>query len=428
MKRDSIGTFTLSGLMVGPVLGSGIILLPPLLYQQIGDYAIIAWTLMLIFSGLFARLFARMSIAWPGDGGLSIAVKRAFGSDIEKLAAWFQILAACVGPIALFSTAGEFISTWFHGNISWREEYGMLLLILSLWILSTRLSYVGRLALVLSTSASVVLLLGSFRAIPSFREGSYLDSPFHGGDFGYGLLLLFWAIVGWEIVGNYSLEVKDRERTIPRAVRYSLIVVALVSLATAASVQWIDPTQIVGVDPNSPRLVIVLYSLLGTWTVPIITLITVGLCISTFLLVVGGTARLISAQAAETPFHLLTRRTKQGVPFPAILTLATVQFIIFIITNMGWITLDHVVAIANAFFIGNALCGILAAYRLFSEWGTRVICLLLSIAFLALLTFTPLWVWGIMLTLTLYANRRALRNRSSLQQKHGTPCEPSQIS
>jgi APA family basic amino acid/polyamine antiporter len=38
--RRQLNTWTLAGLMVGPILGSGIILLPPLAYARLGTQAI----------------------------------------------------------------------------------------------------------------------------------------------------------------------------------------------------------------------------------------------------------------------------------------------------------------------------------------------------------------------------------------------------
>lgn len=84
MKRDQMGPLLLSGLIIGPVLGSGIILLPPIIYRLTGDYAIAAWLLMMGFSYLFAHLFGKLSIVYPGESGLAVAVERAFGTPFYR--------------------------------------------------------------------------------------------------------------------------------------------------------------------------------------------------------------------------------------------------------------------------------------------------------------------------------------------------------
>ncbi|MET1138754.1 amino acid permease, partial [Bacillus subtilis] len=86
---------------------------------------------------------------------------------------------------------------------------------------------VGMVALIFSTAAALILFGSSAASVPYFREGPLVDGTFQFTDFGRGLLLLFWALVGWEIVGNYSMEVKNRGKTIPRAVVISSLTVTV---------------------------------------------------------------------------------------------------------------------------------------------------------------------------------------------------------
>ena len=70
--------------------------------------------------------------------------------------------------------------------------------------------------------------------------------------------------------------------------------------------------------------------------------------------------------------------------------LTAIHLAMFFLSHAGWARIDQLVAIANAFFLSNALLGILAAFRLFHDLGTR-----LTAAFLILLSFTPLWVLAV---------------------------------
>lgn len=60
MESKKLGPFLLSGLIIGPILGSGIIILPPLVHQTAGDYALVAWMIMMVMSFLFAFLFGNL--------------------------------------------------------------------------------------------------------------------------------------------------------------------------------------------------------------------------------------------------------------------------------------------------------------------------------------------------------------------------------
>lgn len=83
-------------------------------------------------------------------------------------------------------------------------------------------------------------------------------------------------------------------------------------------------------------------------------------------------------------------RTQQEVPIGGIGMLTAIHLAMFFLSHAGWARIDQLVAIANAFFLSNALLGILAAFRLFHDLGTR-----LTAAFLILLSFTPLWVLAV---------------------------------
>jgi hypothetical protein len=47
MKRQ-LNTLTLFGLMIGPILGSGIILLPPMIYDMVGNLSLWVWLVILV--------------------------------------------------------------------------------------------------------------------------------------------------------------------------------------------------------------------------------------------------------------------------------------------------------------------------------------------------------------------------------------------
>ena len=118
MENKKIGTTLLTGLITGSMLGSGIIILPPLAYKTLGNYAIFTWIIIVILGALFAKVFTNLSIQFPGDGGVSNAVESAFGSEFKKLTSYFLIFAVFTGPTAVMITAGEHLSNIYKFNHS----------------------------------------------------------------------------------------------------------------------------------------------------------------------------------------------------------------------------------------------------------------------------------------------------------------------
>jgi amino acid transporter len=74
-----LNVWTLGGLMVGPILGSGIVLLPPLAYRNLGSQALWAWVLTLLLGAAFAAVFIRMTLRARSDEGIASLVARERG-------------------------------------------------------------------------------------------------------------------------------------------------------------------------------------------------------------------------------------------------------------------------------------------------------------------------------------------------------------
>ncbi|HHD57345.1 MAG TPA: amino acid permease, partial [Desulfobulbaceae bacterium] len=108
-QNKKLGPFLLSGLMIGPILGSGIIILPPLVYQVAGNQALAAWMLIVGLSFFFAVIFGRLSILFPGDAGVARAIEEAFGSRVKKLTSLYLIGAVLFGPVAVLLTAAKYL-------------------------------------------------------------------------------------------------------------------------------------------------------------------------------------------------------------------------------------------------------------------------------------------------------------------------------
>ncbi|AIK39311.1 amino acid permease family protein [Bacillus pseudomycoides] len=390
MRKKKLGPVLLSGLIIGPILGSGIILLPPLIYKTTGDYAIIAWLLIMGIGFLFASLFGKLSILFPSESGVAHAVDQAFGPSMKQLTSIFFIIAGCLGPTAVLMTASQYIAALFSNFKVPLEGIGFLLMCLCVLILLLDISSIGKISFVFSTAATVLLLSGGIGSIPHFRSEQLVQTSFSFGDFGYSILLLFWALVGWEIIGNYSMDVKNRKKTIPQAITISTLTVTVVCLVVAGATQWI-------VIPSSHqedlRITAILATLFGEFAVPLIAFITTVLCMSTYLLVVGGVSRLIASEAKYIKkLYTLSYRTKSNVSIYSLLFLIGIHTIVFICLYNDFITVEQIVAIANAFFICNAICGIFAAYKLLPGLFNKILSLSLIACFLIILSFSSIWI------------------------------------
>ena len=380
MKTDKkqLGPLLLSGLMIGPILGSGIIILPPLAYGVAGDWAILAWALMAVAGFVFAFTFARLSILYPGGAGVATAIAAAFGEPVKKLTSLYLIGAVLFGPVAVMLTAAGYL---FPDSGS-APLIALPMLLVCSFLLQRRIDSIGRISLVLSSVAAVTLVVGGMATLLFHRKEVAPLPDFAAGDFGYALLLLFWTIVGWEVVGNYSGEVRNPKRTIMRAVGFSAVVITLVSLTVGAAVQFAAP-ELAGT--GRLQVTAIITPLFGGWSRQVMALLTLSLCTATYLLFVGGVARLIGALAREDFLpRILAASNREGAPVGAIVALTAVHLAVALAASWGAVTVETLVALADGFFIANATIGIAAAYKLFPGLLPRLATLLLGLFFVVI--------------------------------------------
>ena len=378
-NRKKLGPALLCGLMIGPILGSGIIILPPMVYGVAGEWALPAWALTIGVSFFFAFLFGFLSILFPGDGGVSGAVAHAFGERVKLLTSLYLIGAVLFGPVAVLLTAGEYLNP----VTGWPPvAVAMGVLLFSVALMLRQVASVGQVAFVLTTASAATLLCGGALTLLFHRSPPAPLPPFSPQPFGYALLLLFWTVVGWEVVGNYSADVEDPKRTIPRAILASAGVIALVDLVVAAAVQWADA----GPGISVTRLIVPLF---GNKAPLVMGLLTLSLCTTTYLLFAGGVARLMASLAEEAALpRLLGRRNGNNAPGVAILLLFFAHATVLLLVARGVFDLEKLVALADAFFIANATIGILAASKLLRNPLLKGCAAALALFFLGILYFS----------------------------------------
>jgi APA family basic amino acid/polyamine antiporter len=370
--NKALGPFLLSGLMIGPILGSGIIILPPLVYEVLGEWALVAWGVMVCVSFFFATLFGRLSLLFPGDAGVAAAMEHAFGAKIKRLSSLYLIGAVLFGPVAVLLTAGQYLERVAGLSV---PLYGMIMLVACVALLLRRVSSIGRVSLVLSSTVAATLFVGGLVTLLLHSKTVAPLPRFSPAEFGYGMLLLFWTVVGWEVVGSYSGEVKDPGKTIPRAVLFSVCIMALVSLTVAAGVQMIDP----GLLQGRVSVADLLRPLFGPACDLFMAVLVSALCLTSYLLFTGSVARLMASLAEERFLPVrLAHRSATNAPAAAILLLGLVHLATLIAVQMRLADIKGLVALADGFFIANALIGILAAYRLLPGIAMKTTALILA--------------------------------------------------
>ena len=390
-NNKKLNTLTLSGLIIGPILGSGIILLPALIYNMIGTFSLFIWGIILILGFIFALIFGKLAILFPGEGGVSLATKEAMGKKYQLLTSFYLICAVFFGPVAVLIIAAKFIQNIFPSAEI--EVLAFAIYVITYIFLRSKVSFIGKLMLVVSSTITILFLLSSIITLINIQEYRFTLPTITFNEFGYSLLVVFWSIVGWEVIGNYSKEVENT-KTLTRSIIFSATVISIVYIFLALAIS-------LGNFPKDEefKLVWIIMPLFGEYSNIILASISLILCIGTLILFVGAVARLISSLK-------LTRYTSMhsgnNVPVGALNMLSSLYVVTLVLVYLDLITLDELVAYSDAFFIANALIGLITAILLFERGFLKSASIILSILFFTILVFSNIVILSIIVVLFIF--------------------------
>jgi APA family basic amino acid/polyamine antiporter len=380
-QTKKLNTLTLSGLIIGPILGSGLILLPPLLYNMVGNFSLIVWAIILSLGFIFAIIFGKLAILYPGDGGVSLATKEAMGKKYQLLTSFYLICAVFFGPVAVLIIAAQFIQEYFPNTSL--EVLGLFIYLITYTLLLIRIDFLGKLMLIVSSAITIIFFISSLNILLNVDEFIFSMPSISMDKFGYSLILVFWSIVGWEVIGNYSKEV-EKTKTLTNAVMLSAIIISLVYILTTLAICF-------GEFPKDEefKLIWLIEPVFGKFSDAILAIISMILCVGTLILFVGGVARLISSLELTS---FTSKHMKNDTPIGALNFLSIIYMITLSLVYYQYLSLDNLVAFADGFFIANAIIGLVTAIILFEKSFLRTSAFILTIIFSAILLFSNIFI------------------------------------
>ena len=399
LLNKKLNTWTVSGLMIGPILGSGIVFLPPLAYEALGNHAIWAWGIMMALGGLFAYVFAKMTVMTKSNEGMSLMVGQMLGGRFRELSSNYLTAAVCFGPVAVAKTAAGFLKAISPADVS-EVLLAFLVLVVCYGLIASGVTTMGRLILLLSTATTLLLIGGSIITLftsPTLALPSGLPEP---GKLGSTLLFIFWAIIGWEVLGNYIEDVHNPERTILRAMKISLTAIIAVYMATTFALQTYYQMH-----AGEVRIQPLLFPLMGNFADPVFSILAAGLCICTVVSVLGAVARQIRARS-----HAGLLPAVMGKKFAPLTALIGIHIAVMGASLLGILDVETMVGIANTFFIGNALLGLTAGFLYFQNKALKASVAVLILMLALLLLFSKpfaLIAFAGVTALTLWKSRSA---------------------
>jgi len=236
----TIGFFGALGIGVGAMVGGGILALAGVAYAVSGPSAILAFALNGLIAFITALSFAEMASANPQSGGTYTYAKKALSLQVAfgvGWIVWFASLVAAVlyalgfGAFAVFALQ-QIPSEGLNGIL----ELGMLPVLLAIAAIGyfafslTRSSGDGGAVINIGKLAVfAVLIAGGLAVFVQTPFGQIKESldPFFSGGFSGVIAAMgytFIALQGFDLIGSAAGEIKNPEKTIPKAMMGTLAV------------------------------------------------------------------------------------------------------------------------------------------------------------------------------------------------------------
>jgi len=256
---------TATALAVADMIGIGVF---TSLGFQVRDlptgFSIVAlWTVGGIVALCGALSYAELATALPRSGGEYNFLRRIYHPALGFLAGWISATVGFAAPVALAAMAfGDYFAGVFPGApklwLALASVWGATLILLSgakPGALFTNVATILKVALILGLIICG-LAFGTPQPIsfaPSSGDLSYIVSA----PFAIGLMYVMYSYSGWNAATYIADEVKDPERTIPRATMIGTVLAsALMLVNCAVAMRWWEHRKAEHVEvPMIPELV-----------------------------------------------------------------------------------------------------------------------------------------------------------------------------
>ena len=238
----AIGVRQLTASIVNVTVGAGIFVLPAAVAMNLGAAAPAAYLVCAVAMALIVTSFALAGSRVSLTGGIYVYVEVAFGPFVGVLAGMLQWLVLWLTAAGLTSAFADQVGLLVPGVAAGTGRLAVILATLALlafvnlrgvkpgaWLVEG-ITVAKLLPLALLIGVGVFAIQPAHLAWPGWPAGEALGST---------VLLLIFAFAGIEVALVPSGEVREPERTVPRAIYLALGVTTLLYLAIQAVAQGV---------------------------------------------------------------------------------------------------------------------------------------------------------------------------------------------
>lgn len=298
--RKSITWIKGSALTIGAVLGSGILVLPAIVAQMAGPASILSWFLMSLFSAPMVMAIGMMSSQFPNSGGMAAYARQALGPFWGRLTGCLILSAMPLGMPITALIGAQYLGSAFSWSSSLIHIAAALLLIVAVILNYMGVELSGRVQVIVISIILIILIFAVGTAIPQIRLSAFYPFASNGWiPVGQAMNLLFFAFMGWEMIGHLSEEFYNPHKDIPLSLCVGFLLINLLyfSVAFVTIGSNIYKTG----NPATSMIDLIAYRW-GTNAGMIVAFLGFIICYCTVHTYIAGFSRLVYAEAREGNF------------------------------------------------------------------------------------------------------------------------------
>jgi amino acid efflux transporter len=238
---DQPGLSTPAGiaLYIGALLGPSLLLLPGLAARIAGPASLVAWALLLVLSGLLARVFMVLGRTLPGTDGVVGYTRTGFGPGRLGVAAaravgWCFLAGVVLGAPVVCLIGAAYVADLTGGGPTAAVLLAAVLLTVVVAMALAGRAVRGGVQLALVALLAVLVAVAVLGAAPHARVENWTPFAPHGWwSVGRAASVLMLSFVGWEAISPLVARLRDPGRQLPRIIGAAFAVTAVIYLGLA---------------------------------------------------------------------------------------------------------------------------------------------------------------------------------------------------
>lgn len=320
-SKKKLGIWMSTSLVVGNMIGAGVFLMPAALAAY-GGISVVGWLVSAVGALVLAKVFSKLSLLVPNsDGGPYAFSKAGFGDYLGFLVAWGYWISIWVSNAAIAIAFVAAMSVFFP-ELAENRVTAVLAALVAIWFLtwinSRGIRESGKMQILTTALKLIPLFLVIAGGFFFFNVSNF--SPFNTsttsswGAIAVTATMTFYAFLGFECATIPATNVKNPEKTVPRATMIGTIVTSVFYILSTVVVMGMIPMDTLAQSPAPFADAMAIIA--GEWGK---NLVAGGAAIAAFgalngwILVQGQIAR---ATAMDNLFPTIFKRdNSKGVPF-----------------------------------------------------------------------------------------------------------------